>query len=138
MGFLNTARYLMGKTLSKRQVGGRGEDIAEKFLKKNGLKILHRNYRAGRVEFDIIAREDNSLVFVEVKTSRTDEYGDPAGWITTGKRKHMIRAARMLMQKREYSGYPVRFDVVTVKLNNDDVEIEHFRDAFSTEDLYPG
>ena len=133
MNIFKATGSLLSKALNTRQVGRRGEDITIRYLKREGMKILGRNYQVGRDEFDVIAREGNCLVFVEVKTSRGEEFGDPAEWITSWKKRRMIRSAQRYLRGHNYDGNPVRFDVVIVKTDSGGIKVEHYRDAFSAE-----
>jgi len=119
--------------ISKRKIGERGEKIAVKYLKKKGFKILHTNYQEGHCEVDIIARDNDYYVFVEVKSCYTDEFGDPAEWVTNKKIKHLTKAAKLFILKNKLEEYPFRFDVVTLKDFGKNRIIEHFPDAFSVD-----
>ncbi len=111
--------------------GRRGEDIAHRYLKTRGFTIVARNYRlaAGDAEADIVAREGEALVIVEVKSRASGEYGAPDRAIGEEKRAALARVARAFAKKSETPWEQVRFDVVTVILSARP-KIEHFRDAF--------
>jgi putative endonuclease len=111
--------------------GRRGEDLAHRFLRRQGFTIVARNYRlaAGDAEADLIAWEGDRLVFVEVKSRRTDEFGPPERAIGDRKRAHLLRVAREYTRKTELPWERVRFDVVTVILSQPP-QIELMRDAF--------
>ncbi len=111
---------------STRQKGKKYEELAEKFLIGKGLDILERNWQAGHQEIDLIAREDQTIVFVEVKGSRTDRFGHPAEKIDSRKRRNLIKAAEKYMLDKELSGYDVRFDLITFLGE----KLEYYRDAF--------
>jgi len=130
LGLFGFKNQLLNRFLSRKQIGQRGEDITADFLRKKGMRILHRNLRLGRIEFDIIAKDEDSIVFVEVKTSRTHSYGDPVEWVTIQKQRRMAHAAKLYLQKFRILETPVRFDVVTVVALGTKNQIEHFRDAF--------
>src|SRR5579863_2188897 len=100
-------------------MGRRGEDLAHRFLRRRGFVIVARNYRldAGDGEADIIAREGESLVVVEVKTRETDAFGPPDRAIGEEKFRHMLRVAREYSSKTNTPWEHVRFDVVTVLLS---------------------
>jgi len=119
---------------SPDQAAGRhGEDLAHRYLKKHGLTIIARNYRlaAGDAEADIIAREGDALVIVEVKSRATAEFGPPERAIGEEKRAHLLRVARAYARKTEIPLERVRLDVVTVILSHPPA-IEHYREAFRT------
>ncbi len=115
-----------------KPLGAQGEDLAARFLKREGYAILDRNVRLGRGEIDLIAREGDTIVFVEVKTLRTSsEIFRPEDNVTHAKQRHLIAAAhRYLAKHRDPDAY-YRFDVVSVVLpGTGKPEITLFRDAF--------
>ena len=111
--------------------GRRGEDIAHRFLQRSGIVIVARNYRlpAGAGEIDLIGWDRDTLVFVEVKSRHTDEYGLPERAIDREKELRIIRAARQFARHAEVPWENVRFDVVSVILRTPP-EVRHVRDAF--------
>jgi len=113
-------------------LGRRGEDLAHRYLRKHGFTIVARNYRlaAGDGEADLIAWERETLVFVEVKSRRTDEHGPPERAIDERKRAHLRRIAREYTRKTETPWERVRFDLVTVVFS-DPPRIELLRGALS-------
>jgi putative endonuclease len=113
--------------------GRRGEDLAHRYLRRHGFIIVARNYRlsAGDAEVDLIARDGEALVFVEVKSRETAAYGPPERAIGEQKRRHLLRVAREYSKKTNTPCERVRFDVVTVILQ-DPPEIAHYRDALPT------
>jgi putative endonuclease len=111
--------------------GRRGEDLAHRFLRARGFTIVARNYRlaAGEAEADIIARDGEHLVIVEVKTREDASFGPPERAIDEEKRRHLLRVARAYARRTETPWERVRFDLVTVVLTIPP-EINLFRDAF--------
>jgi putative endonuclease len=114
-------------------LGRRGEDLAHRYLRRRGFTIVARNYRlsSGAAEADLIAWEGDTLVFVEVKSRETADFGPPERAIDEEKRVHMLRIAREYTRKTGTAWEQIRFDVVTVVLTKPPV-IEHYRDALST------
>jgi putative endonuclease len=112
-------------------LGRRGEDIAHRFLRRAGLVIVERNYRmaSGAGEVDLVGWEADTLVFVEVKSRQTDEYGAPDRAIGPHKQSSLIRAAREYARHAEVPWENVRFDVVNVVFSAPPV-VTHFRDVF--------
>jgi putative endonuclease len=112
--------------------GRRGEDLAHRFLRRQGFTIVARNYRlaAGDAEADIIARDGDALVIVEVKSRASDEYGPPERAIGEEKRRHLLRVAREYSRKSGTPWENVRVDIVTV-LFTTPPKIELVRDALS-------
>ena len=115
-----------------------GEDQAAVFLEKKGYKVLSRRFRVtARDEFDLITRFGETLVFVEVKTRKTELFGRPATAVDRAKRHHLSRAAVRYLQRVKQ---PVnfRFDVVEVVGENDGPEpvIRHIESAFTLDRCY--
>lgn len=113
-------------------LGRRGEDIAQRFLQRGGMIIVDRNYRmaSGGGEVDLIGWEAGTLVFVEVKSRKTDEYGSPDRAIGVQKRSSMVRAAREYARHAEAPWERVRFDIVNVIFATPPA-VTHFRDVLS-------
>jgi putative endonuclease len=116
-----------------QNAGRRGEDLAHRFLKRQGFTIVARNYRlsSGDAEADLIAWDGDTLVIVEVKSRETGDYGPPERAIGEEKRRHIVRVARAYAKKIELPWERVRFDVVTVILR-DPPEINLYRNALPT------
>ena len=112
-------------------LGRRGEDLAHRFLRKQGYIIVARNYRlsSGDAEADLIAREGEDLVIVEVKTRATDEFGPPEQAVNPEKRRHLMRVAREYARKTDTPWEQVRFDIVSIVLR-EPPEITLLRAAF--------
>jgi len=111
--------------------GRRGEDLAHRFLRKQGYTIVARNYRlsSGDAEADLIARDGEDLVIVEVKTRATDEFGPPERAVNPEKRRHLMRVAREYARKTDTPWEQVRFDIVSIVLR-EPPEITLLRAAF--------
>ena len=106
--------------------GAFGEDRAVSFLKHLDYEILHRNYRVSHLEIDIICRDGDCLVFVEVKNSPSGAFGHPASWIDAKKQEKLRRAAQAYIDDHEITGLDIRFDAVTIMKG----AIEHYKNAF--------
>ena len=105
------------RALAKRsatETGQWGEDIACAFLKLKGLEILDRNYRVGRWELDIVARDASDVVFVEVKLRRRSDRGGPLGAVARKKRLDLARAAACYISRRKIDADSYRFDVISI------------------------
>ena len=100
--------------MSTITIGNKGEDLACKFLKKNGYKILERNYRIRGGEIDIVAKDRDTLVFIEVKTRYSHEYGPPVESMTPWKIKALLKTARFYVQKIGGGNREYRLDFVGV------------------------
>ena len=111
------------------RLGGKGEELAVKFLRKKGYKIKVCNYKTRLGEIDIIAGDGETLVFVEVKTRESLEYGQPFESVNSRKKKKLAMVAMLYLKK--YAEVPTcRFDVVSIYINNGKPECELIKDAF--------
>jgi putative endonuclease len=114
-------------------LGSKGEDLAVQYLKKIGFKVIERNYHCSAGEIDLIAREGNTLVFVEIKARSSSEFGLPQDAVDRFKQRKMIDAARTFMAERHVTeDIAARFDVVAIHLTPAGPRIELIRDAFQT------
>ena len=110
--------------------GKLGEELALRYLQEQGWEILEINWRLGRTEVDLIAKEKEVLVFVEVKTRRNDSYGTPEEAVGGGKMKRLTRACARYMERIGHD-WEVRFDVISILLpEGREPRIDHLRDAF--------
>lgn len=107
--------------------GRSGEDKASSYLKKKGFKIIERNFRWYGNEIDIIARDKESIVFIEVKSSTAKDFEHPLMWISNWKKKNIIKASTGYIVSHKLDQLSVRFDVVTIE---SDGRINHVMDAF--------
>jgi len=101
-------------TRERLRLGKRGEEAAARFLERKGLEILERNYSCPRGEIDIVAREGDRLVFVEVKTKTAREHLPPRYSVNRRKQGRIIRVARWYLKEKKASRARCRFDVVEV------------------------
>ena len=125
-----------------KDVGNRGEDIAAAYLKAIGYRILHRNYRFGRLELDLICYEPpgdeinvvpghGEIVFAEVKTRSGLGFGRPEEAISETKRRRIAQAAQAWLREQSMEQASCRFDVIAVVLQKDaDPIVTHFKQAF--------
>ena len=109
-------------------IGARGEDHVCCHLSRNGYTIVDRNFRYKTGEIDIIARHDDTLCFIEVRTRENTKLGHPAETITPKKMKTIRRTAEAYMIRKKIRNCAVRFDAITIVW--DTMELEHFRNAF--------
>ena len=110
--------------------GQTGEDLAVCYLKSHGYTIVERNYRMRIGEIDIIARDGECLVFVEVKTRRSSRFGSPFEAVDFRKQQQISRVALAFMTQHRCADVPVRFDVVGVHLEKQPPGIELIKNAF--------
>jgi putative endonuclease len=113
-------------------LGESGEDLACAALERRGYAILERRYRTRAGEIDIVASDGDVLVFVEVKTRRSERYGHPAEAVTASKRRRVVLMATDYLARRRPHASACRFDVVAVTIGADGPpRIEVIRGAFS-------
>ena len=116
---------------NKRKTGSEGEDIACEYLTKLGYEIIERNYQYGHGEIDIIAKDDDIIVFVEVKYRKSLEYGPPESAITKGKQKQVRKTAEAYLYDKEIKDTSCRIDVIAIlHFPSKESQIEHYKDAF--------
>ena len=109
--------------------GKKSEIVAVQFLKKEGYKIVKTNYKNRIGEIDVIARDKNHLVFVEVKARMSKLFGDPREAVTEEKQQKIRMVAQFYLMATKQMEANCRFDVVAI-LGDDDREISHIVDAF--------
>jgi putative endonuclease len=116
---------------NKRKTGSRGEDIACEFISKLGYEIIERNYQFGHGEIDIIAKNGETLVFIEVKFRKNLEFGPPELAITQGKQKQIKRVASAYLWEKDIKDQLCRIDVIAIlKFPNQKPQINHIINAF--------
>ena len=114
-------------------LGRRGEDAAARYLTSRGYRLFARNLRLAGVEVDLVAEKGEWIVFVEVKSRRRDDRGDPLEFVDRRKQRRLIRAARVFCARPRWRDRPVSFDVVAVLETDSGLEINHLTDAFQEE-----
>jgi putative endonuclease len=111
-------------------LGKQGEKIAKDLLHTCGYEICECNWRAGRAEIDIIARIEDTLVFVEVKTRSTARWGEPEIFVSPRKQKLMLHAAGAYMDACQYEG-EIRFDIIAITITEQgQPSVNHYEDVF--------
>lgn len=116
--------------MNNKRLGKYGEDLAQDYLRHQGYKILRRNFRKPYGEIDIIARHNDYLVFVEVKTRSSLDYGRPSEAVNYKKRRTYSKLARNYICNYGFGDYPVRFDVIEIIMNNGDIQYNLITNAF--------
>lgn len=104
--------------MKRREVGILGEKIAQSFLEQNGYNIVETNYRCSEGEIDVIARREDLLVFVEVRTRRSNNFGSPEESITAIKKKRLAAVAEHYGQHREGLPSSWRIDVLAIQMEH--------------------
>ena len=119
--------------MNKKELGKKGEELAVEYLKGKGFEILNQNYRYGKGEIDIIAKDpkDGCTVFVEVKSRQNLDYGEPEYAITKNKQKQVKKIAELYFYENEIKELECRFDVIAILLENiNQPVINHYVNAF--------
>jgi putative endonuclease len=119
--------------LKRKEVGALGEKLAVDFLKKRGYKIVQRNFRCREGEIDIIAKQGDCLVFVEVRTKKSSGFGIPEESITPSKSRKLVALADIYLQNCSSLPQSWRIDVIAVELKPDNKlsRLEHIENAVS-------
>ncbi len=111
-------------------LGKMGEELAVAHLKKMKYKVLERNYKCPLGEVDLVARDKNTLVFIEVKTRKTKDFGGPAAAVDFRKQRQLSKVALHYLNQKKLNDIPTRFDVVAIELIASSPHIEVIRNAF--------
>ncbi len=119
---------------SSLQIGNAAESLACDYLQQRGLKLITRNYHAPFGELDLIMREHDQIVFVEVRFRRHNRYGSGADSVTANKQDKLIKTALYYLQQHpKQAKYPLRFDVISVSAADGQTDVEWIKDAFQAE-----
>jgi putative endonuclease len=110
-------------------LGELGEELAVEELEKNGYEIVERNWRYKKAEVDIIARKNNILAIVEVKTRSSDYMGNPQDFVSPKKIKMLVEAINEYVVSKDLE-VEVRFDIIAIIKNENQLTLEHLEDAF--------
>lgn len=111
------------------ELGKSGEKLVQKYLVDHGYSILELNYRFGRDEIDIIAMDNDYVVFVEVKTRTTNFFETPEQAVDMRKQKRIIRVANQYLIENDLDN-EARFDIFGVTINHSEQSINHIKNAF--------
>jgi putative endonuclease len=117
---------------SKRKIGDYGEEIAKNFFKKQGYKIVKQNFTNRMGEIDLITKEKDQIVFVEVKTRTNQNFGYPEEAIDSRKQNKIIRTALNYLFEKKIVSENYRFDVISIEIDQSTqrVKIKHIKNAF--------
>ena len=111
------------------QLGKKGEQMAVDFLTKRGYDIVERNYRFDKAEVDIIAKKENILAIIEVKTRSTSDFGDPQDFVKPKQIQRLVKAVDEYVNENQLD-VEVRFDIIAIVKENKGFMIEHLENAF--------
>ena len=118
-------------TADRARLGKQGEDLACRELRRRGYSILARGYRTRYGEIDIVARDGDVLVFVEVKTRSTSRCGSPLDALTAIKQRRVTAMARSYLTRTGWDDRPCRFDVIGIRYEGRRPSVELIRGAFA-------
>lgn len=113
-----------------KEIGQLGEEEACKYLKKSNYNIICRNFLSRNGEIDIIAKDNDEYVFIEVKTRMSRKYGNPAEAVSYNKQKHILNTAKYYIFKYSLENKNIRFDIIEVYINKKDILINHIKNVF--------
>jgi putative endonuclease len=111
--------------------GELGERIAERWLRRQGWRIVQRRFRAGHRDIDLVVGRDDLVVFVEVKARRGADFGDPVEAVNWKKQRQLVRSASVWIDRHGRPSESYRFDVVGVLVDGERVRVRHVANAFS-------
>ncbi|MFP4844733.1 YraN family protein [Winogradskyella sp. PE311] len=111
------------------ELGKQGEQLAVDFLIKNNYEIIERNYRFDKAEVDIIAKKENILAIVEVKTRSTLDFGNPQDFVKPKQIKNLVKAVDEYVTENDLD-IEVRFDIIAIVKEKEKFIIEHLENAF--------
>ncbi len=136
--WLDTWRFRQMERFADRRhrLGWDGEKAATQYLKQQGMKLLVPRYRCRHGEVDLVMRDGDTLVFVEVKTRKSEEFGDPSEAVTFEKQKHVSKVALDYLRRLRNPEIPVRFDIVEVVVEENGAKCHHIPNAFPLSEPY--
>lgn len=111
------------------ELGNTGEQLAVDFLIKHGYEILERNYRFDKAEVDIIAKLNNTLAIIEVKTRSSIDFGNPQDFVKPKQIQRLVKAVDEYVISNDLD-VEVRFDIIAIIRENKEFKIEHLENAF--------
>ena len=109
-------------------LGRKGEKIDRLYLLNKGDTILEKNLFLGKLEVDVVVEEDNEIVFVEVKTRKNTDFGNPEDYVDSKKEDNLVKASDAYMNMHELD-LPYRIDIISILLDQETFQIKHFENA---------
>lgn len=111
------------------ELGRIGENIIADYITKLGYKVVERNFACNQGEIDIIAKDKEELVFIEVKTRTDISYGEASEAVTNTKKRHLINSIKYYIYKQKLENQPIRIDVAEVYINKGKVKVNYIKQA---------
>lgn len=121
---------LLSNILPSKQRGNLGEESAARYLESRGFRVLERNWRYRQWELDLVCRDGDTIVFVEVKTRRSGSMASPADAMTLKKRQKLVKAASHFLSQSDLWDEPCRFDLAAVIDTGHSMDVEHTENVF--------
>ena len=115
---------------ARQAFGELGERIAERWLRRQGWRVVQRRFRSGHRDIDLVVERDGLIAFVEVKARRGDRFGDPVEAVNWKKQKELGRSARVWIDRHGRAPEAYRFDVIGVLVAGERVRVRHVENAF--------
>src|SRR5215468_4901812 len=116
---------------AKQAFGELGERIAERWLRRQGWRVIQRRFRSGHRDIDLVVERDGTVAFVEVKARSGAQFGDPVEAVNWNKQRQLVRSASVWIERHGKPSETYRFDVVGVLVEGDRVRVRHIPNAFS-------
>ena len=127
---MTNSHYSLNLPTTNKETGFKGEQIAKEYLISQQYTILEQNFRYSKSEIDLIAKEGEVLVFIEVKTRSYDYFGPPESFVSEYKEVLIHEAGSYYMEKINHD-WEFRFDIIAILLDKDgSYKLEHYKDAF--------
>ena len=111
------------------ELGRIGDNIISDYITKLGYKVVERNFACNQGEIDIIAKDKEELVFIEVKTRTDISYGEASEAVTNTKKRHLINSIKYYIYKQKLENQPIRIDVAEVYINKGKVKVNYIKQA---------
>ena len=111
------------------ELGRIGENIIADYITKLGYKVVERNFACNQGEIDIVAKDKEELVFIEVKTRTDISYGEASEAVTNTKKRHLINSIKYYIYKQKLENQPIRIDVAEVYINKGKVKVNYIKQA---------
>lgn len=115
----------------RHETGKIGEDLVVKYLEQNGYTIIERNFECRQGEIDIIAKDKDEIVFIEVKTRTNENYGKPKEAVDETKKKHIYKSSEFYVYINHLENEPIRIDVIEVYKKQEKFTIHHIKQAIT-------
>jgi putative endonuclease len=115
---------------ARQAFGALGERIAERWLRRQGWRVMHRRFRSGHRDIDLVVERDGVVAFVEVKAKHDNDFGDPVEAVGWRKQRELVRSAQVWISRHGRPPEAYRFDVVGVLVRGDRVMVRHVAEAF--------